>query len=410
MLFCENFRNVFRLRKRNLADKYTYTIASSFDQLDLITWDYVNGERNLFLSSNFLRTLHNGITEGYQYRYVIVFEEKIPLAIAFLQVINFSADLLGDLVVKQLNVLKSRRANFFSRYVSANKDLVIFRLLTLGNNFISGDHGITFVKEVAIEEKFSIINFIVKEVASQEKLRGRISAILIKDFFDKPDPHENKLVQNKFLEFAVEPNMVVKIPEQVKTLPEYISLFSKKYRKRTRDIFKSFEGAVCKELNSDEIEMWNSTLYSLYLQVYERAKFKLVRLHPNYFSDVKKSFREKFVVRGVFYEDKLIGFQSAFVLDDYQLEAHFIGIDYEYNSRFELYQNILFGFIQLTIQYGKQELNLGRTATEIKSTVGAKPVNLFCYVKPQNSVSRLILQPFISFLQPGQWTPRNPFR
>ena len=298
----------------------------------------------------------------------------------------------------------------FSRYLYDKKDLTVFRLLTLGNNFISGDHGVAFIKDVAPSEKFSLIRSIVKQVASKEKLRGRISAILIKDFFDKPDNSENPLTLNRFLEFAVEPNMVVHFPQQVKSLADFVSLFSKKYRKRSRDIFKAFEGVDCIEMSEKELEKWKDEIYELYLQVYEHAKFKLVKIHPGYFASLKKEFREKFIVRGFFYDKKLIGFQSAFILDNHQMEAHFIGMDYQNNLKFKLYQNILYGFLGMAIQNGKQVLNLGRTATEIKSTVGAKPQNLYCYVKPQNSISRLVLQPFISFLQPAQWQPRNPFR
>ena len=58
----------------------------------------------------------------------------------------------------------------------------------------------------------------------------------------------------------------------------------------------------------------------------------------------------------------------------------------------------------------KSKINLGRTASEIKTTVGAKAHELLCYIKPQNAVSKLILKPFMQFLQPTEWIPRNPFK
>lgn len=85
-------------------------------------------------------------------------------------------------------------------------------------------------------------------------------------------------------------------------------------------------------------------------------------------------------------------------------------MDYELNKELELYQNILYHFIEVAILKNKKTVNLGRTAGEIKSTVGAKVQELTCYVKPQNTVSKVILRPFISFLQPGEWIPRNPFK
>ena len=62
------------------------------------------------------------------------------------------------------------------------------------------------------------------------------------------------------------------------------------------------------------------------------------------------------------------------------------------------------------IKHKRTKINLGRTAAEIKTTVGAKAENLICYIKPQNTISRIIQKPFISFLQPSEWVPRNPFK
>jgi len=42
--------------------------------------------------------------------------------------------------------------------------------------------------------------------------------------------------------------------------------------------------------------------------------------------------------------------------------------------------------------------------------MGAKAHQLTCYVQPQNTVSKLICKPFIKFLEPKEWTPRNPFK
>ena len=97
-------------------------------------------------------------------------------------------------------------------------------------------------------------------------------------------------------------------------------------------------------------------------------------------------------------------------MPDSSLEAHYIGLDYEFNSKFNLYQNILYGMIEEAIKNKLSKVNLGRTAAEIKTTVGAKAVDLICYIKPQNTISKIIQKPFISFLQPADWIPRNPFK
>ena len=93
-----------------------------------------------------------------------------------------------------------------------------------------------------------------------------------------------------------------------------------------------------------------------------------------------------------------------------QVEAHYIGLNYDYNLDYCLYQNILYDLIKVAIEQKAEKLNLGRTASEIKTTVGALPQDLLCYIKPQNTVSKLIQKPLMALLEPSAYTPRNPFK
>jgi hypothetical protein len=254
------------------------------------------------------------------------------------------------------------------------------------------------------------LNKITNVVSKEEKLRGTISATLIKDFYADDLPKRKIPEENKFIGFTVEPNMIVKIPENTTRLDDYIALYSKKYRNRAKNIFKNGVQIRKKNLSWEEIKKYEKEIYALYENVFSNAKFKLVKLAQNYFTEMKKTFSDTFFVTAYFLENNLVAFDSGYFLPDDTLEAHYIGIDYEINKEHELYQNILYHFIESAITHKKKHLNLGRTAAEIKSTVGAKAHELICYIKPQNSVSKAILKPFISFLQPMQWIPRNPFK
>lgn len=116
-----------------------------------------------------------------------------------------------------------------------------------------------------------------------------------------------------------------------------------------------------------------------------------------------------FYIDAWFLDGKMVSFASGFYLPT-EIEAHYIGFDYAINKEYELYQNILYSYVEEAIATKKASINLGRTASEIKTTVGAKAHELICYIKPQNTVSKLILKPFMQFLQPTEWIPRNPFK
>jgi hypothetical protein len=410
MLLCGRIRETLKKRHRKLLGEYSFTISDSIETADHSAWDYVNGNRNLFLSADYLQLLESQAKSNYFFRYIIVYDKKVPLAIAYFQIIDFTTEIFGDLVTAQLSSLQSTRAKLFQRYVSKTKGHVILRLVTLGNNFVSGEHGFAFAKEIRKEMKFKLLQKVTEVISKEEKLRGRISATLVKDFFVDSVPERNALKHDNFIEFSVEPNMIIEVPEEVTSLSDYIALFSKKYRKRTRDIFKAGESIEKRVLTAEDVEKLNRQIFSLYENVYNNAKFKLVKLPADYFKKAKKVFGERFIVNGFFRDNELVAFNSAFLLGNCEVEAHFIGFDYSMNKEFELYQNILYNLVETAITHKCSHINLGRTAAEIKSTVGAKAQNLICFLKPQNTVSKLVMRPFISYLQPGEWVPRNPFK
>jgi hypothetical protein len=203
--------------------------------------------------------------------------------------------------------------------------------------------------------------------------------------------------------------MIVDLPKNLTTLSDYFALFSKKYRNRAKHILQASAPLTKKRLTVNEIINFSDSLYNLYLQVYHQAKFKLGQLEKDYFKNVAERFSSEFYIDAWFKDNKLVSFASGFYLP-HEIEAHYIGFDYIENKEFELYQTILYSYIEEAIRIKKERINLGRTASEIKTTVGAKPHELLCYIKPQNTVSKLIMKPFMQFLQPSEWVPRNPFK
>jgi hypothetical protein len=413
MFFCKNIEQLFhhRTKRTKLEKDLSFFVFDSAKEVEQDHWDEILQGRNIFLDTNYLKTLDAISKKNFQSRYVIIYNHTEPYAIAYFQVIDFQASAFGDLVDSKVNTIKSKRAQLFGQYLDNNKDEVIMRLLTCGNNIVSGEHAFLFKDKMPKQEEFSIIEDLIERVGSKEKLRGKVSAVLVKDF-ESPLLKKAKCFfsQDKYIEFSVEPNMVVDIPENVNSLNEYIALFSKKYRNRAKSILKNAAKITVKVLSESELKAENKNIYKLYEQVYEHAKFKLVKLPENYFLDFKKNFPDKFDVTAYYYDNKLVAFTSGIEVSESTLEAHYIGFDYDLNKEIDLYQNILYNFLEQAIKTKKKRLNLGRTAGEIKSTVGAHAQELTCYIKPQNTVSRLVLKPFINFLQPSEWVPRNPFK
>lgn len=410
MVFCSTYKEQRRKRKqRRLEGDLTFTFYDSILAVNPFEWQTLCDKHNFFLGREYLTLLERLHAPHISMRYVIVYKKKQPVFAVYFQVIDFKAQVFGDLVATQISELQSKRLKLFDKYISKYKDEVIMRLVTCGNNFVSGEHGFVY-DDIKREEAFYLLQKVTDVISREEKLRGTISATLVKDFYTRSLPKTKLLEQAKFIEFTVEPNMIVNIPKDLTSVQDYIAMFSKKYRNRAKSIFKAGAAVEKRNLDVDDVKKLNKQIFKLYEHVFSNAKFKLVKLAEDYFYEMKRTFPDIFFMNGYFLEGKLVAFDSGYNLDDGSLEAHYIGFDYALNKEYDLYQNILYSFIDLAIRNGKKHLNLGRTASEIKSTVGAKAHELVCYIKPQNTVSKVILRPFISFLQPTEWVPRNPFK
>lgn len=408
-VFCDKIiaRNQFKPHKK-LFSQYTFSCFENIETVPEQEWHEAIKEHNVFLSYAYLKVAHQQGNDNFRFRYVIVYNRKKPIGVVYFQINDFSASLFGELVEKQINELQSKRTSLFQKYIEHNGQETIMRLVTCGNNFISGEHGF-FIDVNSKKTKFKLLEGVIDCVARAEKLRGKISAILVKDFYEEGFGDKNCWYCTKFSHFNVEPNMLIHLPHDVYTLSEYLDHFSKKYRHRAKHILKLSSGLTKKRLTANEVGLYNKRIHELYSQVFSRAKFKLVHLSEHYFLDVYKAFPNDFYIDAWFKDEELVSFASGFCLPN-EVEAHYIGFDYELNKEFELYQTILYSYIEQAIAVRKTRINLGRTASEIKTTVGAKAHDLMCYIKPQNTVSKLIMKPFMQFLQPSEWVPRNPFK
>ncbi len=394
---------------RKLNNDFAFTLFENAKMVIAADWDQITKGETIFLEREYLRLTEKCTNSFLKSRYVVVYSGKKPVGIIYFQVVDFRAEIFGDLLTKQVDTIKSTRLKLFENYIGSNKDEVLMRLFTCGNNLVSGEYGFLFAKNIKPELAHQLVLEITEVIGKEEKLSGAISAVLLKDFTHKLNP-EKLFKEEGYTDFFVEPNLVVDIPIGIKTLNDYILLFSKKYRNRAKSILKTGVSLEQKHFLLDEIKLHETEIYKLYEEVYEKAKFKLLKLPENYFSEVKKYFPNQFFITGFYLNGKLTAFTSYFLMHDECLEAHYIGFEYDLNHEYDLYQNILYCNINAAIENGRTKVNLGRTAAEIKTTVGAKAVDLICYTKPQNTISKLILKPFIGFLQPGEWTPRNPFK
>ncbi|WP_254712358.1 peptidogalycan biosysnthesis protein [Polaribacter sp. BM10] len=356
---------------------------------------------NLYFNPKFLKSLeinHPKITFSY---IILVDNLKNPIAFASLKIVDFHLKSIKD----NFDFLKNigRKLHLFPE----TKPL---KLLICGNTFVSGEHGV-FIKNnqdkkaVVKELAASIYHF----VNSDKKLKKQIDAFLIKDFVDASINITNKLKLYNYHPFSVEPNMVLKLDTNWLNFDDYLASLKTKFRVKAKKAFKQSKELVIEDVTLASIENILPKIKSLYTKVATNASFNLVDFNLETYISLKEKLGENYILKTYCLNGEVVGFISG-VINKNALDAHFVGIDYQLNRAYAIYQRMLYNYIEIAIKHNLNTINYGRTASEIKSSVGATPQNLTMYLRHKKTIKNKILKLFLQRVQPTPFQQKFPFK
>ena len=158
-----------------------------------------------------------------------------------------------------------------------------------------------------------------------------------------------------------------------------------KARTKVKRILKLSEPLTFEALDLQGIDTHRDRLHELYMNVYGRAAFRLGCLQPEDMACLKREMGERFQVWVAKLEGQIIGFHCG-LTDGREVEAFFVGFEGSHNKSHALYQRMLVEFIQWGLALGCSSVNLGRTALDIKASLGAEPKRLVLHERMANPV------------------------
>ena len=203
--------------------------------------------------------------------------------------------------------------------------------------------------------------------------------------------------------------MIIYLDSAWKSFEDYTLALKSKYRVKANRADTKSDVLESKLLSEEDIKMYLDELQALYQNTIDNADFDAQILNLNTYTQLKNTYKDNFIVKGYFLEGKLVGFLSAMQNGDH-LDAHFIGIDYSNNKEYAIYPRILNDYVRLGIETKSSQINLGRTASEIKSTLGAQPKTLTCYCRHKYALPNKILKPFIKNVHIKTFKQHQPFK
>ena len=367
----------------------------SVDDIDSKYWDALGCCDNKYYTPDFLKTFE-AANEDISFTYIIIFDEDKPVAFANTQLVSISV----ETITKNIKISEWLK-NAANRMFCNNQIKILF----VGNVFLSGEYG-TFLREG--EDKKTTFGAIAKAVKKLSKSQ-RMHGIFIKDFKEESLYITDELKGFNYASMQVEPNMIISLKPEWNAFEDYKNALKSKYRVKANKADSKSESLVAKLFTNEDIAKHKNELQKLYENTIANANFNAQILNLNTYTNLKAVYKDKFIVKGYFFEEKLVGFLSAMVNQE-NLDAHFIGLDYSLNKKFAIYPRILNDYVRLGIEYNSKRINLGRTASEIKSTLGAEPEDLICYFRHKRTIPNHFIKPLASNVKIKSFKQHHPFK
>ncbi len=371
-------------------------------------WDQLAPKNNIFLQKTYLKILEHFPPREMRFAYLLFFQNKKPVGIAIAQIQLFRAN-QNIQEEKEDSGLLGRIGDFVKDKVA---EKISFYTLVCGNLLLTGEHGFYFQPDLNISNQIDLLynglNAVLPKLGEQGT---EVSAILIKEIAEKNKKVIGPSLGKYYQEFTMQPNMVFELDPNWRTFQDYVDRISSKYRVRMKRAFKKGADIRKEPMDLETMIANKKRIHELYIGVANNSDFNSAELHEDYFLELKRAFPEGFQLTGYYVEDELIGYYTT-IKNHTELEAHFLGFDYEKNRIYQTYLNILFDITRDGIAANVEKIVFARTALEIKSSIGAEPEEMYFYARHRSKFSNRLLQSMVEYLQPKspEWIQRRPFK
>ncbi|NNL15674.1 MAG: hypothetical protein HKO81_03415 [Flavobacteriaceae bacterium] len=372
------------------------TILNSVHDIDDSYCLDINPEENTYFTKLFLEAFESS-NPNIIFKYILVEKDEKTVALATIQIIELGI----DVILKNIKL-----ASWFKRIVNYFFCKDHIHIMFCGNIFLSGEHGIILAQN---EDKEDAIKAIGTAIIELTKITKPLHAVFIKDFIEESRSLTDKFQDFGFTPMHVEPNMIIAIDPKWNSFDDYKNALKSKYRVKANKADKTSSSLEARLFSESDFARYKDELQQLYENTIANANFNAQVLNLNTYIKLRATYHEDFIVKAYFLNDKLVGFLSA-LANNHHLDAHFIGLDYALNKANAIYPRILNDYIRIGIEKKVSYINLGRTASEIKTTIGAVPTELTCYLKLKRPFINRFLMPFIKNVQIKDFKQHHPFK
>ena len=374
-------------------------IVRSIQQVDREAWDAVTDGHGLYARRAFLAGAARAQPADGQQRHVVFSRDGVPTGVASLALTRVRGPGLGSLLPEgPATDLLAWATGVGSRPLS-------LPVLVCGTSFGPDGTGSCFVPGVDPRDAMAQLGLATRSILRGLPGEQRPVGLLMEEPVQADAALRGALTAQGFNPLRASPDMVLELDPAWHSFEDYTAALKSKFRVKAKRAYSKSAALEVRALDTEAIALHQPRLRELQRGVLSRAEVRLGDGCVDALAPLKRSLGRSLVVQGYLLDGELVGFMSGFEHDG-RLDAHSVGFDYGLNRHHSIYPRMLLDYLRIALDRGLHAVHYGRTAEEIKSTIGARPRPTRLWVKHRVE----LLNPLIGLVTAGVEPKVQPLR
>jgi hypothetical protein len=377
-------------------------IVASIRQVDARAWDQLTAGLGLYAQRGFLEGAARDDLDG-AHRYVLFSQDGVPTGVASVRLTRFHGPALAS-------ILPARPlAHWLARGVGVAPGPMALPVLVCSTSFGCGGTGLHFVDGVEPRDALAQLRQALGRIIADPPAGQRPVGLVLEEPTEVSRGLRSALGRQGFAALPTSPRMVLDLDPSWRDFDDYLAALKSKFRVKAKRAYTKSKQLESRVLSTKEVVLHQARLRELVAGVVDQAGFHLSGGSADALAPWMRGLGADMVVQGYFLEGELVGFLTAFERDG-MLDAHSVGFDYGLNRAHSIYPRMLYDYLRIALERGLNRVDYGRTAQEIKSTVGAVPVATRSHLRHRSEVVNPLLGLITAGIQPPQEPQRRPFK
>lgn len=334
----------------------------------------------------FFRAIDESSFCEFSFYYILVYNNTSLVGIAPCFLMNYPLDTTIEGPFKKIT---GKLINLFPRLL--NPKIIICGSCTCeGRIGISQEYKNSVFKEMICA---------MEEIAKEES----VSMLAFKDFSIQYNDILNMLSSFGYYRMASFPSVELDI--HFKSFEEYLKTLSRSTRKDLKRKFSkldTLEKITFKVSNSLDDLLDNA--YELYLQTFSKSDVQFEKIPKDFFTSISRNMPSEAKFFTWHLNDKLIAFNLCLSANG-KLIDEYIGMDYAYAYKFNLYFVTFRDIINYCIENGIKKYESGALTYEPKRRLGCNFLPLNIYAKHNNKIINPFFKILCCLIKPENFDP-----